>query len=527
MKKRIIAIKISIFFIFSIITIRLFVLQIWNYEFYKKAMIKNTSLIIKQSALRAEIKDRNGLIIAQSEPVFSIKFIANKSELLRIQIILKKENYQSKIEYNTLTIDELSWQDLSKIFAINHIPRPEIYIKQKRKYLATKEIAHITGYTKTENNNIFGLNGIEKYFHDCLKGQDGFKSFLVNAKQKKIKEKNSTDPLESASLNLSIDLKLQNFAYKKISKYKQAAIIIVNIETGEILCATSHPSFDPNDFVNKNNAKIKEYYKSEIPVLINLLNSPIPPASTFKPFILLAALENNAQKTYQCDGIFYLNKHPIRCWKKHGEIDIEEILPQSCNCAFYSLAEILNEQKLKKYFTIFGFNEPILKELNWNYYKFPQKKHLTKFDIMLMNIGQGFAITLMQLTQAYARLIANKKVQLTILKSEDIKHFEPLNFNPEHINLIKKSLFNTINKNKGTVFGINKEINAGGKTGTGQVTNRKSDKSIRKNRDHALFCAFAPNDNPKIVGCIILMHEGYGKKAAPILLDIFKEFQFT
>lgn len=534
MKKRITIFKSCLIIFFTIIIIRLFFVQIWNHEKNKMIAEKNTSLNIRKIPIRATIKDRNGKILAKSFQTFKITFNAKKEEIIYIKKILEKNNYKNlKLETKKIQIKNLKWEELQQIFNLNEIPMPEIETEQERKYYSIAS-SHIIGYIQKINEKDEGKTGIEKGYNKDLEGVQGKEIFLINSKRNKIKKNKSIKPEQAKDLTLSIDENLQQFAYNSLIEHKKGAVIVVDIKTGEILCAVSYPAFDPNDFVTKDAKKLKNYFTNENTPTFNLfLNGIYPTGSSTKPFMLLAALNKNLPKTFYCQGKYQMGKKTFHCSHNHGTIPLDKILPYSCNIAFYTLSEYVNRKDIEKVWQEFGLGEPVLPEITRTYGKLSNKKPWKRLDTLFMQIGQVHSITsLAQLTRAFARLASFEKTELTILKQnnqEVLKKLEPLNYPKEHLLFIRKGMFESVNDPRGTSFlGVKNDI--AGKTGTAQVKSMKSHEYRKSNRlrewkykDHSIFCAFAPYSDPKIAACMIIEHGGASYHAVPVLIRIIKE----
>lgn len=537
MKKRIkFFIHVTVVF-FSIIILRLFSLQIIKHSHYLELAKQNGYLNIKTAALRSNIEDRNGVILAKSERIFTISFGGTKKELAHIKNIMIQNGFEKSItEGLILKYTKLKWEQISKIFQIPSLPMPEISMDQTRVYPYKEACAQLTGYVQSnEEAHYIGKSGIEKAYDDQLKGKCGKDVFTINARrirlQKNIRE--SQKPEQAKPLKLAIDAEIQEFAYQLLTTRIQAAIMVIDVLTGEIVVYATYPAFDPNHFSEQNNEKLKEYYTSSTKPLLNtLLNASFPPGSTMKSFMLMAMLiKKNIAQEFFCNGGYRLGNKIFRCLHIHGNIKTTEILPKSCNCAFYSFSEKLSKEDLQNTWKLFGLGEPILENFTSKQPKFPQKEKWKRTDTLFMNIGQGASlVTIAQLTRAYARLVTGKKIDVSFLKQEKAIDFETLPIEQHDIDFIKKALFDTINSPIGTAYNVYKFINAGGKTGTAQVRAIKKSEYGKGNafkpwehRDHALFCAFVPYEKPRYVGCAIIIHGGSGHNSAYLLLPVLEK----
>lgn len=518
----------------SVVVIRLLFLQVWQHKIYVEKAKKNSVLNIKKFPLRAEIHDRHGNVLANSNPSFKIIFYCSNKEAEYIKNIIKEYGFQdSKIEYGTLIFENLSWNDLASILQICSIPMPEIEIMQKRIYPHKDLVAHLIGYVfKNGDQVLCGKMGVEKLFEKSLQGLSGKDSFLINARRKKLLKFESILPKQADPVCISIDLELQKFTFDILSQFQNGACLVVNIESGEILAATQFPSFDPQAFVDSDQKKINTYYRSKFKPLFNLVfNGTFPPGSLMKPFAVIAALKQGVATECNCTKEFFIGTKRFRCWKKHGTLSLPRVLAESCDIPFYSWSLKLNESTLRNCWKIFGFSEPILPELNVKNGYLPKHKNNWKsVDSLFMQIGQGeTALTLAALTQAFARLASGKEVKLSIKKLSEKPKFKKLRIDEKHLNIVRLGLLEATNTPGGTAFGVFEnaiKLEIAGKTGTSQVRKLReheygkgNDFKLWEDRDHALFCAFAPAGTPKVAACIIIVHGGSGGRtaAAPLM----------
>lgn len=529
MKLRILLMQYKLGAILIIFIIRLFCLQIWNVEKYRILSKNNTHLNIRKAAVRAPIVDRNGVVIARTVPIFKLTYTGNTKELRYFKEILNEHGFVKNIQIRNyeLSINNLSIEQAKEIFLISDLPVPQSESEQRRTYVSQAN-SHLIGYVQKVDGKDVGITGIEKVYNSELEGVDGMETYTVNSKQKKIQKNDYLEPQKAPPLQITIDAEIQEFAYEILSQFTKGAVIVLDVETGEVLCAVSYPSFDANDFCAMNNEKIKEYYVNPLQPLFNLfLNGIFPTGSVIKPFMLLCALEKNLPKVFYCNGKYQYGNRAFHCMHEHGAIPLEEILSRSCNIAFYTLSEYLNRQDVERIWSEFGLGEPALPELSKNCAKLMKKENWTRIDTLFMQIGQVASITtLAQIARAYARLATGKKVELTLTKRKTPVLFADINFKSENFAFIRKAMYDTINTRGRTAF-VGATIDAAGKTGTAQVKALQAHEYRKSNmirewheRDHAWFCAFGPASKPKIVVCMIIFHGGRSYTAVQPTLQI-------
>lgn len=539
-ENRILKLKRLVFFVFVIIIFRVFILQVWKHKTYKNISENNIYLNIKKCALRADIYDRNGNVLAKSRPTFKAFYLTEPSKLKYIKNILTKYNQNFLVKPDGIKIENLNWEELTNVFSINELPIPEIEIDQVRTYPFSYITAHIIGYLKyNEDYSYKGTYGVEKVYDNLLNGEAGKDVFLINAKRNRLKKQMSVQAKMKDKLCLTLDIDLQTQAHNALSEHKQGALMIINAQTGAILAAASFPSFNPEDFIFQNSKipntqkqkMLLKYYNDEKRPLFNqFLDGAYAPGSTIKPFMVLAMLQKNIPHEYFCNGVFHLGKNSFRCLGNHGRIHLKDALQVSCNYALYAASQYLTQEDLIETWKQFGLGEPILEAFATKTPKFPGKTEWKKIDSLFMQIGQGKTlVTIAQLVRAYARLATGRKIELTLLKQEEEnrKEAEHLSIEKKYLETVRNALFETVNKPGGTAFGRYKFINAAGKTGTAQLSKIKEHEYKKSNlirewkfRDNSIFCAYAPSDKPKVCGCVIIIHGGSGANSAGILLKL-------
>jgi penicillin-binding protein 2 len=456
-------------------------------------------------------------------------------------------------------------------FAVNRhlFPGVDIQAKLLRDYPLKDITAHILGYVgrinKKELQEIdnssysgtthIGKNGVEKYYEEALHGEVGLQQVEVNALGRVIRVLENKPPQPGKDLHLTLDATLQRVAMQAFGEDNGAAVAI-NPENGDILAMVSKPGFDPNLFVEGiSSADYNALQTSEDNPLFNrAIRGQYPPGSTIKPFIGLAGLESGVISATQkkfCPGFFQLpnHSHKYRDWKKtgHGAVDLNDAITQSCDVYYYDLALQLGIDKLAEYLAPFGFGEKtgvditgelggLLPSREWK--KAAKKQPWYPGETLITGIGQGYFLTTpLQLASATATLAEQGiRLQPRIVKSiaqsnEETPTDQPVTRHPpvtkrseSNWDAMLSAMLQVTEGLRGTARNIrNDHYRIAGKTGTAQVFTVKQeekydeDKIDKKMRDHALFMAFAPAENPKIAVAIIIENGGHGGSvAAPI-----------
>ncbi len=460
----------------------------------------------------------------------------------------------------------------------------EIKAQLSRYYPFGRETAHVVGYvgrinekelkilpvTNYSGTNHTGKLGIEKSYEALLHGQVGHQKVETNVRGRVLRVLERSNPTPGNDLYLNLDINLQKVAIEAFAG-KRGALVAIEPATGHILAMISMPDYDANLFVNGIDIKTyKELNTSwERPLYNRTILGGYPPGSTIKPFYALAGLELNviqSDHSIFCPGYYRLKgkAHKYRDWKKwgHGKTDITKSIVQSCDVFYYDLAFQLGISKMHKFMSGFGFGQKsgidILGERSG---LMPSKKWKKEArgqvwfpgETVIAGIGQGYVlVTPLQLALGTATLAnGGKYFQPQLVHS--VKHkidSAPRRVFPHMIrqlpiirqqnwDLVHHSMEEVIHSARGTARRLNKpglRYKIAGKTGTAQVFTVAQDASYKEDeleehlKDHALFMAFAPVENPKIAIAVIIENGGHGGSvAAPIAGKVIESYlsQFT
>ncbi len=551
----IISIIILIYLIYNI-----YKLQIINFEKYYFLSKKNYTKIININSNRGIITDKNNIPIANNKIYYYIIIPYKVKYIKKILNILKKINISNKIikkikkkyknnKYNNKILFNLNKIDLIK-FYINKSLIKYINLKKniRRNYPYKKILAHVIGYASFNNKNKYiGRNGIEKYYEKKLNGKNGYKKNIINNKGKIIYKYIFKKPKAGKNIKLSINIKLQKFIYK-ILKNNNASVIVTNCKNGEILSLISVPSFNPNLFTKKiSNKKYKKILNNKNSPLVNkVIQGIYPPASTIKPYIGIAALEEKIinKKFIMIDPGWWklpTSQKIFYDWKEigHGKLNIIKSIEESSDIFFYQISYNLGIKKIINWIKKFKFGSktnidlPNEKKLFLPSKKWKKKKYNTKWylgDTISIGIGQGYLIsTPIQIHQALLILINNGNIikPHILLNKYKINKKKKIIINKKNIKIIKKGMYGVAHKINGTAYWnfIRTKYKLAIKSGTAQVYSINNHYEIKKNinkklKDHILMNAFLPYKNPKFAITIILEHGGNGLKIGEIMRKI-------
>ena len=447
-------------------------------------------------------------------------------------------------------------------------PGVEVQARMFRQYPLGEVAAHAIGYigrisqkdidrlpeeeeTNYQGTTHYGKEGIEKSYERVLHGVTGYEEMEVSASGRAVRTLSTRSTVPGNNLVLSIDIELQRVVEEAFGK-RRGALVAMDPATGEILAYVSKPTFDPNLFVDG----IDQQNWDELNTSINrpLINRPVrgayPPGSTYKPFMALAALElgyRTPQAAISDPGYFLYGNHRFRDDKVggHGIVDMYKSIVQSCDTYYYILASEMGVDTMHDFMKQFGFGEQtgidlpherkgILPSTEWkrNAYRNPNQKKWYAGETISLGIGQGYnTFTPLQLAYATALLVNNgsaarphlvKEIEdgVTHERKPVVTETIRLELKQENIEVVKRAMAGVVKEGTAArVFGGAGYV-SGGKTGTAQVIgigkNEKYNAAAlaEHKRDHALYTAFAPVDNPKIVIALIVENAGFGASAA-------------
>ncbi len=456
-------------------------------------------------------------------------------------------------------------------FAVNHYRFPGVEIKSRlfRHYPLGKLGSHMVGYIgRINDNDLVGLeksdqlsnykgsdhigkSGLEQFYETYLHGTTGFQQVEIDADGHAVRVLSSTSPTPGDNLILSADSKMQEIAETAFGN-RRGALVAINPKTGEVLSFVSMPTFDANLFVDGIDVDNWKSLNDSLdkPLINRPLRGIYPPGSTFKPFVALAGLENGKRTppfSIQDSGFFTLpnSTHHYRDWKPggHGMVDIQRAITISCDTFFYGLAMELGIEKLTAFVGHFGFgrlsgldikgeNAGLLPTPDWKQRRFKQPWY--QGETVITGIGQGYTlVTPMQLAQATA-ILANNGVAMKphlVSKIEKAITGQPfviapliqdkIEINAENLEIVKRGMVDvTLPGGTAASIGANAPYSIAAKTGTAQVVGIRQNEKYNassideRHRDHALFIAYAPAENPTIALAVIVENGGHGGSAA-------------
>jgi penicillin-binding protein 2 len=547
-----------------IVSIRLFSLQILNFNFYQKKSVENKVAVKATPPLRGDIFDNEKNLVAANASLYEFVIyknlnknymdeVSNLNKLINLD--LKISNISEKLKsfnaYTPFILSRANWQQIVEFEKNKFLFTSIKIIESKKRYYPHKNLSQIIGYMGKSSDDKYlypkGVFHLEKTYDELLKGKPGKIFNEVNSRGKVIREISIEEPIKGNSLELTINLKLQNYAQSVLPLSNKGSIVVLNRFDGSILSMNSNPTYDAQVFEDRDNETINSLLNDpEKPLLNRAFTGFYPPGSVFKPIPALLGLKKNMinEKTEVfCSGSISLADRNYYCWKKggHGKVNLKKAIKESCDCYFYELAKKINIDDLSELATNLGLNNTyniglsnaqkgLIPNKKWKKSNLEQGWY--QGETLITSIGQGYNLTSpLQLASLYSALLNGGRFPYPkLIKNEPSKYLgEELNSN--HQKAILNALKAAVQEPSGTAYKLNLDnpnfVKIGGKTGTSQVVRIKEEdreddlyktKEIEDRfKDHSVFVGYAPIDEPKYIASVIIENGGSGSAvAAPI-----------
>ena len=590
--------KIRIFAILVVVSflclwMRIWYLQILKWQYLTGLSENNRVRMVTLPASRGMIKDRNGETLVSIRPAFNLyltpedaRNLDSSLDKLAQRISLDREKLKKKIAQTKSFKEVLIKGDIPReevaFVEENNMSLPGIRIRAEplRNYVFNSLASHTLGYLGEiskaslerlkdpayRQGDFVGKNGLENIYESLLRGKKGYKEVEVDVSGRELKTLRKLPPESGNNLILTLDVKIQEELEKLMTETAEenmnGSVVVMKVQTGEIIAITSKPSFDPNKFAagistrNWRDLLTDEWH----PLQNRSIHGQYPPGSTYKIVTAIAGLGEGVIKpdtSIFCPGHFKLGRGRYRCWKKsgHGFMNLHDALVQSCDVYFYTIGHRLGIDTIAKYAKRFGLGRStglglsrekkgLVPTTQW---KLLNKKEPWQLgETISASIGQGFNLVTPIQQVIMMAAVANRGI---LLKPYLVKRIEgpegqlrqeffpeiigQIGVDPDHLEQVRMALRDVVNGARGTGKKSRlKNIIVSGKTGTAQVVRMKSDEELEKGeaipvkyRDHAWFVAFAPYEKPVLAVAIIVEHGGHGgATAGPIAGKIFKKY---
>ncbi len=524
---------------------------------------------------RGWIVDANGATIASNRPAYSVELTPSLAgdldqalDRIARYVPLDAED-RARIHADasglppsaSLTIaSDIGWDAFA---ALNIVLADLDGMQPQRTYLRHypdgEAFAHLIGYVgrptaeqyKEDRNPLYmlpdfrvGKDGVERAQDQILRGAPGARRVEVNARGHIVRELDTRPDIQGETVQLTIDRALQAFTARRIGP-ESCSVAVIDVTNGDIKCLISMPAFAPDIFSNRIPADLWKTLQADerIPLLNKTVQGLYVPGSTFKPVTALAALAEGVPPSDQvfCGGSYRVGRGVWHCHKRsgHGSVDMRSGIMKSCNVYFYTMARRVGAQAVADMARTLGlehrFDLPmpvqrpgIIPDPAWK--ERQVKRPWAVADTLNMSIGQGYVvINPLQLAVMTSRIATGRIVLPRLLAGPAPAPFDTLPIPPENLDVVRAGMDDVMNSVGGTARASALRvpgIRMAGKTGTAQV--RRISAGFRggagvpwKYRDHGLFIAFAPVDNPRYAISVVVEHGmGGGLAAAPIARDV-------
>ncbi|NDQ56355.1 MAG: penicillin-binding protein 2 [Acidipila sp.] len=553
-------------------------LQVLDYSYYSQLAERNRVRSIPIIAPRGRMLDRDGHVLVDNYPSFSVLLLRDDMELVSKHVDqiaegleIPLEDLKQQIEdasgqprFNPIIVKpEASQADIA--FIESHradLPVLEMLMVHRRRYAPGGFMAHAIGYVgevtekDIENSHgvlrsgdISGKSGLERQYNDALMGVDGTRRVIVNSVGREVGRLQQKDAVAGQPIKLTIDYDLQVVAENSLGA-QNGAVVALDPRSGEVLAFASHPAFDPNVFaIRVGHEQWKEMNEDpDKPLLDRAIQAQLAPGSVFKIVMATAMLESKAVPedfSAFCTGAETFYGRPFKCWiygkGSHGHVTLHDAVVHSCDIFFYNLGKRLGIDRISYFATQLGLGrrtgidlpgeqEGLIPSEDWKQRVFKQKWY--PGETISVSIGQG-AVTTTPLQMAHTiggiALGGVFKQPHLLLDAKDVgeKRF-PLT--EDTTDKVTRAMFDVVNEAGGTAHLVHLEgIEFCGKTGSAQVigneAKQRAGKGAGSYKDNAWFVGYAPRRNPEIVIAVLVQSGMHGASAAaPVARDILKAY---
>jgi penicillin-binding protein 2 len=477
----------------------------------------------------------------------------------------------------------LSWDEMARVeVATPELPGVSIEQGVTRHYPFGETSAHVVGYVAAVSEPELtgdpllelpdlriGKSGVEKSQDTELRGTAGTSQVEVNAFGRVVRELARVPSKPGQDIVISLDMALQDFVTRRCSSEQSVSSVLLDVVTGDVLALVSSPSFDPAPFANGLTPAVWQELSNDPrkPLSNKVVAGVYPPGSTFKPVVATAALTAGVmtpETPVTCPGYLTLGNATFHCWRHggHGTLRLRDAIKKSCDVFFYETARRVGIDRLAAMARRFGFGDVLGLDIPGERSGLIPSREWKlattgtawqQGETLIAGIGQGSVLaTPLHIATMVARLVTGRAVSPRLVRAAGLMpsggdpappDFPPLGVNPHALALVLDGMNAVVNEPGGTAYAARitePGFAMGGKSGTSQVRHisvyehghgvRKSNQLPWKDRDHALFVAFAPVGAPRYVCATVVEHGGASggggsAVAAPICRDILLEAQ--
>ncbi|MCR5346979.1 MAG: penicillin-binding protein 2 [Fretibacterium sp.] len=531
----------------------LYYCQIYQGDKYVRLAYNNRLRLIRFTAPRGEIFDRNGVPLAVNETTFSImgypmdlntpeKLEKFSTVLIRHGIPMTVSNLEQIIKkqrqapYRVMRlVPNLTMPQMADLAADADFPLELFPLSVwRRTYPAGAMAANVLGYVAeiseeelkahAENGylggDLIGKAGIERSYEKFLRGEAGEEAIEVDARGRRVRTLDSHPAIKGEDLHLTLDMGVQKQAGELLKNYR-GALVAMDVRTGAILALASSPTYDNNPLAwgvsGQEWRRIAE--NPSRPMMNRAISGIYPPASTFKAFMSISALEEDvitSSTTFNCAGALRVANRSFRCWRHsgHGPENVLTALQHSCDVFFYQVGLRMGIERLIKWGRRFqlgqltgvdlpGEQPGVIAGPEWKQRRFRESWY--QGDTVNYSIGQGYILmTPLQIARVYAAIANGGKLVTPHLCALSYQKPRDLHLTPEKLALVQKGLEYVVSRGTGSRAG-RFGVTVAGKTGTAQNAHGP---------DHALFVGYAPAEAPRYVAAAVIEAGEHGSSVA-------------
>jgi penicillin-binding protein 2 len=561
--------RAGVWIVLSVIVLSFFRTQILGHGKYQLQSETNRLRQIPLPAPRGVIYDRNGRVLADNVPGYTVSLlpgaesslratlariasIANidSAEIARVLQRARKAPYQPALVLADAPFTVVSALEERRVA----IPGLLIQAEPKRRYPDTALVAHLIGYVgevaEAERTGKFaavrlgglvGKDGLEREYDSTLRGSEGQRFLEVSARGQMVREAEAAAnfaPVPGTDLHTTIDLDLQRYISRSFPAGQRGAVLALNPNTGEVLALFSAPGFDPNAFVGGISAP---YWRAlnenpARPLLDRAIQARYPPGSTWKLAVAAMGLKRGiigprSHMPIPCRGGLQFGNRFFRCWDAHGhgDLNLSEAIAQSCDVYFYQLGIKLGVTSMLEDANAWGFRGrtgidlpgeiPSEFPTGPEYYdKLYGARRWTSAVALNLAIGQGEnAQTLVQMVRLYQQLASDGRMRTPFVvrpTATTVTENTSLELSPEQLSILRRAMIAVVEQ--GTARGSRlASLQIAGKTATSQNPHGP---------DHGSFIGFAPAEKPEIVVGAIIEFSKHGSAVAPLVSRIIAHY---
>ena len=574
--------------IFLLLAFGLWRLQVARSDYYSSLAEQNRIKQVPILAPRGKLLDREGRIIVDNYPSFSVLLLRDQNRNLdadadkiatglhippdevraRLRRMAAVPGYQPLFLKDDITPDELAFIESHRA----DLPELDVITVHRRLYPKNGFMAHVIGYVGQVSEemltqpqwelyspgDVVGMSGVEQYYNDILMGKNGSRQVLVNSRGKEVGTLSDVRAVPGKQLKLTIDLDLQ-IAAEQALEGKPGAIVAMDPRTGEILAMASRPAFDPNAFAvritrDEWNQLVTDPGK---PLLNKAIQAQLAPGSVFKIIMATAGLQEGIAQdlVVSCGGGKTFYGRYFKCWisanhSTHGSVNISKAIYQSCDSYFYTLAEKLGISRIAKYATMLGLGQKtgvdlpqessgVMPSEEWKIKNYKQKWYAG--ETISVGIGQGaVATTPVQLARAIGAITSDGSLRRPHVAF-------PEQFPPEFKQVSKYNDETKIpmdQKNWMTITDAMAQVvspvgtagraaipgvDIAGKTGSSQTVSNEFKKKMSASektlyKDNGWFVGVTPRRNPELVVACLFEGGEHGALAAQVATKVIKAY---